>query len=161
MMKVTTIASALLISVGAALAAPGAPGHSHGHDEETEYGRPGDPKKPARVVQITMRETADGKMLFAPDKITVKRGEQVRFKVVNRGDIAHEMTVGTFEENKKHKEQMEKHPDMEHDEPNAIRLAPKKSGDILWRFTKAGEFEFACLIPGHYASGMKGTIVVK
>lgn len=143
---------------GGAIAAPGVAGHSHG--EETEYGKPGDPKKRARVVQITMRET-DGQMLFFPDTITVKRGEQIRFRVINNGAIDHEMTVATVEENRKHKIEMEKNPDMEHDDPNAIRLVPKKTGEILWHFTKAGEFEFACLIPGHYESGMKGTIVVK
>ena len=56
---------------------------------------------------------------------------------------------------------MEKNPEMEHDEPNGKRLEPKKSAEILWRFSKAGTFEFACLIPGHYETGMKGVVVVK
>ena len=56
---------------------------------------------------------------------------------------------------------MKKNPDMEHDDPNAARLAPKKSGDIVWQFTQAGEFEYACLIPGHLEAGMRGTIIVK
>jgi uncharacterized cupredoxin-like copper-binding protein len=56
---------------------------------------------------------------------------------------------------------MEKNPDMEHDDPNGRRLNPDGSSEIVWRFTKAGTFEFACLIPGHYESGMKGTVVVK
>lgn len=158
-MRTMFIAGALLTATGVALAGPGAAGHGHG--PETAYGRPGDPNKPARVIAVTMRETDDGKMLFAPDNVVIKRGEQVRFKVVNSGALDHEMTVATRAENQKHKLQMEKHPDMEHDDPNAVRVAPKKSGEILWRFTKAGQFEFACLIPGHYESGMKGVIVVK
>jgi uncharacterized cupredoxin-like copper-binding protein len=32
---------------------------------------------------------------------------------------------------------------------------------LVWRFTKSGEFEFACLIPGHRESGMIGKVVVK
>ena len=55
--------------------APGAPGHSH---ESFTAGEPGDPKKPARVVQISMKE-ADGKMLFIPDRVDVKKGEQIKF----------------------------------------------------------------------------------
>ncbi|MEP9370042.1 plastocyanin/azurin family copper-binding protein, partial [Xanthobacter sp. VNH20] len=66
-----------------------------------------------------------------------------------------------LEDNLKHAEQMRKNPDMEHDDPNAKRIAPKKSAEIVWKFTKAGEFDFSCLIPGHRESGMFGTIVVK
>jgi plastocyanin len=41
------------------------------------------------------------------------------------------------------------------------RLAPKKTDQIMWRFTQVGEFEYSCLIPGHREAGMIGTIVVK
>jgi len=136
-------------------------GHSHGHANETAYGTPGDPKKPSRVVHVTMRETEDGKMVFSPGRVEVKRGEQVRFRLRNAGEIDHEMVIATLAENLKHAEEMRKNPDMEHDDPNAKRLAPKSSGEILWRFTKVGEFDFSCLIPGHRESGMTGTIIVK
>ena len=62
---------------------------------------------------------------------------------------------------KKDAEEMKKNPEMEHDDPNGKRLAPNDSSEVVWRFTKAGTFEFACLIPGHYEAGMKGTIGVK
>jgi uncharacterized cupredoxin-like copper-binding protein len=107
-----------------------------------------------------MREAA-GKMLFSPDRVEVKRGQQVRFKLINRGAIDHEFIIATVEENRRHAEEMKKNPDMEHDDPNGKRLKPNESGEILWRFTKQGTFEFACLIPGHLEAGMKGTVVVK
>ena len=50
---------------------------------------------------------------------------------------------------------------MEHDDPNGVRLAPKKTAEILWKFTKAGTFEYACLIPGHLEAGMHGKVIVK
>lgn len=153
-------AAALLMVGGAAIAAPGAAGHSHGHAEETAYGRPGDPKKPARLVAVTMTEK-DGKMAFIPDRIEVRRGEQIRLTLRNNGELDHELVVATLEENLKHAIQMQKNPDMEHDDPNARRLKPKTTGDILWQFTKAGEFDFSCLIPGHREAGMTGTIIVK
>jgi uncharacterized cupredoxin-like copper-binding protein len=56
---------------------------------------------------------------------------------------------------------MKKFPDMEHDDSNGKRLAISEHRELLWRFTKAGEFEFACLIPGHYEAGMHGKIIVK
>lgn len=147
------IAAAFIPSVSLADA-----GHVHGDDRA--YGEPGDPKKPARIVQITMRE-ADGKMEFIPSKVEVKRGDQVRFALRNNGELDHEIVLATHAENMKHAEEMRKNPDMEHDDPNAKRLGPKKTGDIVWRFTKAGEFDFSCLIPGHREAGMFGTVVVK
>jgi uncharacterized cupredoxin-like copper-binding protein len=136
-------------------------GHSHSHATEAAYGMPGDPKKPARIVQVVMRETADGKMEFIPNKVDVRKGEQIRFLLRNNGAIDHEFVVATVDENLKHMKEMEKNPDMEHDDPNAKRLKPKATGEILWRFTKAGEFDFSCLIPGHRQSGMFGTVIVK
>ncbi|MPZ31323.1 MAG: copper resistance protein [Rhodospirillales bacterium] len=154
----------VVVSVLAALTASGIAfadaGHSHSHATEVAYGMPGDPKKPARIVQIVMRES-DGKMLFQPDRIEVKKGEQIRFMLRNNGELDHEIVLATLEDNLKHAEEMRKNPDMEHDDPNAKRLGPKKTGEILWRFTKAGEFDFSCLIPGHRESGMFGTVVVK
>ena len=150
--------AALVLSTGMALAAPGAPGHSH---KSFAAGQPGDPKKPARTVEVTMFETDDAKMLYRPDRIEVKRGEQVRFVLKNEGKVNHEFMLDSVANNAKHKKEMEKNPDMEHDDPNGKRLAPSASTEFVWRFTKAGTFEFACLIPGHYESGMKGTVVVK
>jgi uncharacterized cupredoxin-like copper-binding protein len=143
---------------GAALAAEGPPGHTH---DVRAYGEPGDPKKPARVVLVTMVEKADGGMAFAPSKIQVRLGEQVRFRLANNGTLDHEFVLATLTENLKHAVEMAKNPDMEHDDPNMLRLKPQANGEIVWRFTKSGEFDFSCLIPGHRDAGMTGTIVVK
>ena len=139
-------------------AAPGAAGH--GHDGEYEFGQPGDPKKPARVINIIMDEK-NGMMSFEPNLINIKKGEQVRLRLKNAGELDHELVIDTLENNLKHAEEMRKNPDMEHDDPNAKRLAPSKFGEIVWHFTKAGEFDFSCLIPGHRETGMTGKIIVK
>lgn len=149
---------ATVLFSAAAWAGAGPKGHSH--DEAFSAGVPGDPKKPARIVQITMGE-ADGKMIFTPDKIQVKKGEQVKFMLRNNGELDHEFILATTAENLKHGEEMKKNPDMEHDDPNGKRLAPKKTDEIVWKFTKAGEFEYSCLIPGHREAGMIGSVVVK
>jgi len=149
-------AAALMLSP--ATAGPGGAGHGHG--EETAFGKPGDTKKPSRPVSVTMREM-DGKMVFIPALIEVKRGEQVRFMLRNSGFLDHEIVLATLEENLKHAKEMEKNPDMEHDDPNAKRLAPNKTGEFVWHFTKTGEFDFSCLIPGHREAGMTGKIIVK
>ena len=151
-------AASILLVAGAAYAGPGEKGHSHDHG--LTFGEPGDPKKPAREVLVTMTEQ-DGKMLFLPNKIEVKKGEQVRFKLTNKGLLDHEIVLATLEENLKHAKEMEKNPEMEHDDPNAKRLAPNANGEIVWKFTKAGTFDFSCLIPGHRESGMFGMVIVK
>ncbi|MDF2971802.1 MAG: copper resistance protein [Microvirga sp.] len=141
-----------------AVAAPGAPGHSH---RTFAAGAPGDPKKPARTVEVVMKETDDGKMLFVPDRVEAKRGEQIRFVLKNVGKVDHEFMLDTPARNAKHKIEMQTNPDMEHDDPNGKRLAPGQRSELVWRFSKGGTFEFACLIPGHYEAGMHGTALVK
>ena len=141
-------------------AGPGEAGHGHGHTPAFSAGEPGNPKRPARIVQVTMRE-ADGKMLFVPDRVEVRRGEQIKFVLRNNGALEHEFVLATAAENIKHAEQMQKNPEMEHDDPNARRLAPAKADEIVWKFTKPGTFEFGCLIPGHREAGMTGTVTVK
>ncbi len=132
--------------------------HSHEQHAHESYaaGEPGDPKKPARTVEVSMSE-----MAYAPARIEVKRGEQVRFVIRNTGADDHEFLLATTEENLKHAKAMEKEPHMEHAEPNGVRLAPKKSAEIVWKFTKAGTFEYSCLIPGHREAGMIGQVLVK
>jgi uncharacterized cupredoxin-like copper-binding protein len=137
------------------------PGH-HGHDHgfETAYGRPGDPAKGGRIVQIVMKETDSG-MAFAPERLVVRQGERVQFVLRNGGKLEHELVIGTVEANREHAQVMAAHPDMEHEDPNAKRLGPKTSGVLRWQFTQAGTFEYACLIPGHREAGMVGTVVVE
>lgn len=155
----STLVLSLAVLAGPAFAGPGGAGHSHDKGGFAA-GEPGDPKKPARTVVVTMRE-ADGKMVFNHDYVEVRRGEQIKFVLKNMGDLEHEFVLATVKENDKHAELMQKYPEMEHDDPNAKRVATKKSGELLWRFTKAGTFEFACLIPGHREAGMHGKVVVK
>ncbi len=153
---VTAAAVAFLLTSSAAVTFTSA------HEDRGTFsaGEPGDPKKPARVVLVTMRE-GDGKMMFIPDKVEVRKGEQIRFMLRNSGLLEHEFLLATTEENVKHAEVMKKFPDMEHDDPNGKRLKPQKTSEIVWRFTKAGEFEYGCLIPGHREAGMTGKIIVK
>lgn len=100
-------------------------------------------------------------MLFEPRQITVKKGETVRFLVKNNGATDHEFVLDDHEGMMKHKALMEKFPEMEHADPNAVRLEPGKKGEVVWKFTKSGKFVFGCLIPGHMEAGMTGPIVVK
>ena len=155
------MAAAFMMAAGLpAGAEPHGGGHGHSHGSGFSAGEPGNPRRPARVVTVTMQEAA-GKMIYSPDRVAVKRGEQVRFVLTNVGELDHEFVLATAEENLRHAQDMQHHPAMEHDDANAKRLAPKQKSEVLWRFTKRGTFEFGCLIPGHREAGMTGTVVVE
>jgi uncharacterized cupredoxin-like copper-binding protein len=149
--------TAAMLATNTAMPIPASAHEDHG---TFSAGRPGDPKGPARVIKVKMFE-GSGKMGYEPARIEVRRGEQVRFVLQNDGEEDHEFVLATVSENRKHAEVMKKNPDMEHDDPNAKRLQPHGNNELVWKFTKRGEFEFACLIPGHYEKGMFGRIIVK
>lgn len=130
------------------------------HAEVFAAGEPADPKKAFRVVELAMIE-GSGTMAFTPSEVDVKTGEQIKFVIKNAGALDHEFKLDSSDQIAKHKIAMEKNPEMIHDDPNGTRLEPSKSGEIFWKFSKAGTFEFACLIPGHYEAGMHGKVVVK
>lgn len=99
-------------------------------------------------------------MRFTPDFIQARQGETIRFVIANSGRVMHEFVLGTKRDLEAHAALMRQYPDMEHDEPYMAHVAPKRSREIVWTFNRAGEFYFACLIPGHYESGMVGKVSV-
>ncbi len=124
--------------------------------EEKAFGREGDPQKAVRTINVDMSD----KMRFSPDTITVKQGETVKFVIKNSGKIMHEFVLGTMGELKEHSALMQKFPGMEHAEPYMAHVAPGKTETIAWQFTKSGNFNFGCLIPGHFEAGMIGKVTV-
>jgi uncharacterized cupredoxin-like copper-binding protein len=125
--------------------------------EPTDFGQEGNPKKVTKTIRVDMTDA----MRFTPSDVTVKRGETVKFVVHNQGKVLHEMVLGTKQAIEEHAELMKKFPEMEHADANMAHVKPGKAGEIVWQFTKPGEFRFACLQPGHFAAGMVGKVVVK
>ena len=159
MMKHRSISVALALSLaGLAHTAHAAGSHAGGHDQSAigEPGKPGKPGSVTRTVQVDMTDA----MRFVPSSIDAKQGETIRFVVNNSGKVKHELVLGTEKELKEHYEVMKKFPEMEHADPNMVTVAPGKTGEVVWRFTKAGKIDFACLQPGHYDAGMKGLVSV-
>ncbi len=142
------------------------PAHAHGDKnptaaaplaaEQTAWGIAGNPAHIQRTIILEMTDA----MRLSPDQLTVEEGETVRFIVKNRGQMQHEMVIGTPDELTRHAAMMAKFPNMQHDEAYLVHVAPGKTGDIVWTFNRAGGFEFACLIVGHFEAGMRGTITV-
>lgn len=132
----------------------GAAGHTHG--DASAIGVPGDKAQVTRTVNVAMTDT----MRFKPSSISARQGETIRFVIKNSGAVKHEFVLGTEAELKEHDELMKKFPEMEHSDPNQVTVAPGKTGEVIWKFTKAGRIDFACLQPGHYGAGMKGAVKV-
>ena len=124
--------------------------------EQKDWGIAGDAKSAKRVINLVMNDT----MRFTPSSITVRQGETVQFIVKNQGKQLHEMVIGTKKDLDAHAALMVKFPTMEHDEPYMAHVAAGKSQNLIWTFNRAGDFEFACLIAGHYQAGMVGKITV-
>lgn len=145
-----------------AMTQPGAAsgGHNMANMSQAQHasmaGMPGDAAKVSRTIPVDMDDT----MRFTPGKVTVKAGETVRFFIVNKGKVPHEMVIGTADEIEEHAQMMKKMPGMVHKEANQINLAPGQRGGIVWQFAKAGTVTYACLVPGHKDAGMVGTVEV-
>ncbi|MEO7380259.1 MAG: cupredoxin family protein [Paracoccaceae bacterium] len=160
------LGAALVVTLslaGTGITAYGDEGHqhkpgakAHGQPHASALGKPGNAKNVSRSVEIAM----DDSMRFNPSSIDVKKGETIRFVLKNGGKLKHEMVLGTIEELKKHAALMLKFPEMEHADPNQASVEPGKTGELIWQFTKSGNFDFACLQAGHYEAGMKGQVIV-
>ncbi|MES2975361.1 MAG: cupredoxin family protein [Pseudomonadota bacterium] len=160
-MKLSTISwtLVLLAAAGTAMAHGDKPdGHKAAVvKEQKDWGIAGDATRVRRTIHIAMGDD----MRFKPDRIEVREGETVRLAIRNSGKLLHELVIGTAKELDEHAVLMQKFPGMEHDEPYMAHVAAGKQGAIVWTFNRAGEFDFACLIAGHYQAGMRGKIIVK
>ena len=134
-------------------------GHDHAHASATQagsFGQPGSEKNATRTVAIGMTDA----MRFDPDALTFNRGETVRLRITNIGKLQHEFVLGTAQEIAEHAEMMRSMPDMAHADANAVRVAPGKTADIVWKFSAPGKFLYVCLVPGHLEAGMRGSVTV-
>ena len=123
---------------------------------EAAVGAPGQAARVTRTVTVDMTDN----MRFNPGSVQASQGETIRFVVKNSGQVKHEFVLGSEKELKEHYAMMMKMPEMEHADANQVTVAPGKSGEVIWQFTKAGTINFACLQPGHYDAGMKGAVIV-
>ena len=124
--------------------------------EQKPWGIAAAAKPGLRTVRVSMNDA----MRFTPESIRVREGETVRFLLKNKGKVMHEFVIGTKEQLEEHAALMKRFPNMEHDEPYMAHVATGKTGEIVWTFNREGEFDFACLIAGHFEAGMVGKIAV-
>ena len=161
MQRVSGVLVAGVLATGAALAHD-TPQHGKQRPpavvkEQKPWGIAGDAGAAKRTIEVRMADD----MRYTPDRIEVRLGETVRFVHRNDGKVLHEFVIGRKKDLEQHAAMMRKYPGMGHDEPYMAHVAAGKSVEMIWTFNRAGEFDFACLIPGHFEAGMVGRIVVK
>lgn len=131
-----------------------------------------------RTVEIRM-----GDSYLKPERFSVRPGERIRFVVRNDGELPHEFNLGTAAMHAAHQKEMmammeqgtmtatgvvrdmsenghgaAQESGHGHDGPNSVLVEPGETRELVWRFSKSTELEFACNVPGHYEAGMKGEI---
>ena len=157
--------AALVLALSASLVVGPVLAHGESHSkqqaeevvkEQKAWGTAGDSDQVDRTIEVSMTD----QMRFTPDRIEVKLGETIRFVLRNQGGMLHEFVLGTKQDLDEHAAMMLKFPGMQHDEPYMAHVGPGKREEIVWTFNRAGEFDFACLIAGHYQAGMVGKIKV-
>ena len=161
MKKLTKLcASIILAGTGSLVLAHGDAAHEQKEMsmkmEQKAWGIGGSAKGVTRTISVSMTDA----MRFSPEKIAVKQGDTLKFVLKNHGKVLHEFVIGTKQNLDEHAALMAKFPNMAHDEPYMAHVQPGKTGTIIWTFNKAGNFDFACLIAGHYQAGMVGKIAV-
>jgi uncharacterized cupredoxin-like copper-binding protein len=124
--------------------------------EQKPWGIAGQARQVVRTIEVKMTDD----MRFTPNVIRVKQGETIRLVHRNQGQVMHEFVLGTKQELDEHAALMKKFPNMEHDEPYMAHVGPGQTGEIIWTFNRVGEFDFGCLLPGHYEAGMVGKVQV-
>jgi uncharacterized cupredoxin-like copper-binding protein len=94
---------------------------------------------------------------FSMKTLQVRAGTTVRFVVHNDDPINHEFIVGDAAVHRRHELGTEAaHPPV----PGEVSLPPLDDGATFFRFDRPGRYLFACHLPGHFAYGMKGWVVV-
>jgi plastocyanin len=89
-----------------------------------------------KVVTVT---ATDFRFVFKP-KVTYKHGVKYTFKLINKGDAAHNIDFQTVKASK--------------------IIGHGKTTKITVTFKKKGKYQFICDVPRHAELGMSGTLVV-
>src|SRR5579862_1415209 len=134
---------------------PGTATPSAPNVEWTKFGEPGSRSGPHRTIFVTATDER-----FIPASVTVTKGQTVLFRITSRSTLKHEFAIGDAAFHARHEKEMAAMPDMDMKEANAVTIPPGQTRSLMWRFTKAGDFIYACDMPDHADAGMRGTVYV-
>jgi len=112
---------------------------------------PADAAPERRTVTITIHHSA-----FRPSELHVRPGETIRFVIHNTDPIDHEFIVGDLRIQDAHERGTESyHPPR----PGEVTVPAGETVATTYTFEDEDQL-FGCHIPGHWAYGMRGIVVV-
>src|SRR5713101_4814700 len=122
------------------------------------HGATGTAGGPGKATDVTRTVRIDaGDTTFNVKQIQVKAGETVKFVITSKSSIPHEFVIASHDEHLEHRKMMQEMAGMTmDDEPNAVTIDPGQFKELIWKFGKDKDVEFACDIPGHAEQGMAG-----
>ena len=141
-------------------------------DKNMKIGSKGKLSDVTRTIKVKMYDN-----YYEPNTFKIKKGETIKFKVKNLGELVHEFNIANPMMHIKHQPEMElmveneillgdridkdkmqkmaaMDKSMGHSHSNSVLLAPKEEGTLIWKFENAVNIEIACNVPGHYQAGM-------
>jgi uncharacterized cupredoxin-like copper-binding protein len=129
--------------------------------------RPG----PAWATGAPVRVVMNDRFRYRPAAIMVRAGRGVTFDVTNAGKLPHEFILGDRATQLDHERQMQGGPPAGgHGHAHtghaaagaggALTVPPGQTRRLTWTFDEPGIVLYGCHVLGHWAAGMKGTIVV-
>jgi uncharacterized cupredoxin-like copper-binding protein len=104
-----------------------------------------------RTIDVAMTDDA-----YGPSTMSVATGQTVRFVFRNDGTVLHEALIGNAALQAQH----DAMATMSHDGLPVIDVAPGRTGELVYTFTRPGTVLIGCHQPGHYALGMRAVITV-
>ena len=157
-----TLAAGATVLVGSAVAASywgqsGGDGHDHEHGAVTASAPTAVAPSALGAVRNVIVEVDDAKRI-TPANWQARRGETVRLIVVNTGQTKHELVVGPAQEVAAHAESMKSSGG--HGHADGVTAEPGQTATLLYTFNQSGQWGIACLEPGHFDSGMRGSVDV-
>ena len=115
----------------------------------------------AQIVTRSIEVTMDDTMRFTPSVVDVQPGETLRIVARNAGQADHELVIGSEATIREHAEAMQQGGDPHAAGAGAaVGVKPGHTGELVVTFNEPGTFQLACLVPGHYEAGMRGTLTV-
>ena len=119
-------------------------------------------REAGEVLEITLDAE---EWRFEPSIVEVPMGHRVKLTLVNDGRVEHDVEIaGVPAENIEVMDGVERHErlggGLHHEGVVAAHAEPGTTATVMFTVTEAGEYDFACTIPGHKEAGMVGKLVV-
>jgi uncharacterized cupredoxin-like copper-binding protein len=125
---------------------------------------------PTWATGAPVRVVMNDRFRYRPSAIMVRAGHRVTFEVTNTGKLPHEFILGDRASQLDHERQMQVAPageDMDmhthmhmHMDAGGLSVPPGQTRRLTWTFDEPGIVLYGCHVLGHWAAGMRGTIVV-